>query len=233
MQINENLSLQQAVGDRLGIKLSEHAPLRNAVNTLLSAMAKAGLVKPIESKIPFSASDRKRLSIPPKDVTTLLNAVLLQGVFAEPKVVIRLFTCMEDRLQHAVWARELLFDRQSVGALGLIRPSLLQFLDMLATATVDLRTESLPSPFVDNVLPQMGLGPAAGSSLLKTLAAQTACLSPGDGMMAMYLEGNLEKAHEAALALETPNPVLNSYRNKILTEYRDAKEFNDLLDEWL
>ena len=104
---------------------------------------------------------------------------------------------------------------------------------MLVTETVDLRTESLPSPFVDNVLPQMGLGPAAGSSLLKTLAAQTACLSPGDGMMAWYLEGNLEKAYEAALKIETDNPVLDGYKRRVLTEYRNAKEFNDLLDEWL
>jgi len=75
----------------------------------------------------------------------------------------------------------------------------------------------------------MGLGPHQGS-LLKTLAAQTAVLSVGDSMMTHYLNGELERAFLAANQVVTDSPLLLKYRDLIISEYQDAKEFDDLLD---
>ena len=95
-------------------------------------------------------------------------------------------------------------------------------------AAADLSKEKLANPFSD-VWPQMGLGPHQGN-LLKTLASQTAALSVGDSMMAHYLNGELEQAYEKANGVVTNNALLLKYRDLILSEYQDAKEFDDLLD---
>ena len=231
MASNDGLTLQQSVGDKLGVTLARHAPLRNAVNTLAKALAKAKVIELREERFEYSASDRKRLAIAQADVVCLVNAVLLQGIFSEPRVVIKILTNSCDRAQYAEWARELLLGRQSVAGLGLVRPELLRFLDMLASDALDLTIERLPNPFAD-ALPQMGLGPGKSISLLKMVAAQSASLSLADSMMAHYLDGELEKAYDAALEVQADRPLLTKYKNLIMAEYKEAKSFDDLLDGW-
>ena len=111
-----------------------------------------------------------------------LAAVLLQGVFAEPKVVLKLFTDAAIRASYAAWAKTLLIDQQSQAGQGFIPSHLTGFLDMLA-GDCDLKSEPLPNPFADT-LPQMGIGPAHCTSLLHLAAVQAAALSQGYIMMA-------------------------------------------------
>ena len=229
MRSEEGLSLQQAVGDWFGITLSRHPKLRNSVNTLAKALAKDKVIDLIESKVP-SASDRSRLSIPKGQRERLCNAVLLQGVFAEPKSVIRIFKDPIERRKCAQLARDLLLPRDSVAGLGLIRPELVQFLEAFASDHFNLYEDALPNPF--ETLPQMGLGPTGDHGLLRAVATQTAALSLGDSMMACYLDGDLEKAYAAAASLQTDSPVLQKYRRMIIDEYEEARAFDDLLDEW-
>lgn len=220
------LTLQEAVGDALGVVLFKHPPLRNAVNTLVNALDKAGLVSLKETQ---GISNRK-LTLPSTYQTCLVNAVLIQGVFAEPKTVIKLFRDRGVRTQHAKWARTLLIDQQSVAGQGFIPSSLLRFLDLLEADT-DLNVQRLPNPFADT-LPQMGIGATRSSSLLQLLAAQNAVLSHGDSMMAYYLNGNLEQAYQAALAVTSDNPTLLLYRDLVVKNYNDAKAVVDLLNAW-
>lgn len=227
--IEQGLTLPQAVERLFAIPLAKHSTLRNAVNTLVKAMSTAKLLKLEEEEISFTEGGRKRWTLPRSELAGLNNAILLHGVFGEPKVVIRIFSQPAERRQHAEWARKLLLERQSVAALGLIRPELVRFLDLLDSAA-DLKQERLPNPFGD-VLPQMGLGDYGGN-LLKALATQTAVLSMGDSMMVHYLNGDLERAFEVACAVETDSPLLLQYRDLVLGEYQAAKEFDDLLDEW-
>lgn len=224
------LTLQQAVGDPLGVTLARHPALRNAVNTLSKALDSATLISLITPDFEYSASDKKKRLVAPDDRTCLINAVLIQGVFAEPKVVIKLLQDPAERSRHAEWARTLLIDRQSIAGQGFIPSALLQFLDLLAADT-DLRTVRLPNPFA-TTLPQMGLGPSNSTSLLRLLASQTAVLSQGDSMMAHYLDGDLEKAHAAALQVTADSPVLVQWRTLIMREYEEAKAFARLLDAW-
>ncbi|MNZ90855.1 hypothetical protein D3C78_1098260 [compost metagenome] len=221
--------------------LSRHGSLRNSLNTLANALCpstkdktggrspdreKLRLISLHWSQVGYHDDNRNSVRIDPNDRTLLWNAILLQGVFGEPKAVVAILTDPDKRREYAEWARAVFLDRQSVAGLGLLRQELFGFLERLPLA--DLRSERLPNPFAD-VLPQMGLGPHSGN-LLKTLAAQTAALSIGDSMMAHYLNGDLQEAYEAACAVSTDNPLLIKYRDQILAEYQEAKDFDDLLD---
>ena len=224
------ITLQQAVGDPLGIPLAKHPTLRNAVNTLVKVLAKADLITLQQERFEYSASEKKRLSLNAVDRTCLVNAVLLQGVFAEPKIVIKLFTDTAIRASHAAWARTLLIEQQSQAGQGFLPSQMTRFLDMLA-GDCDLKREPLPNPFADT-LPQMGIGPAHCTSLLHLAAVQAAVLSQGDSMMAYYLNGDLEKAYQAALQVKGDAPALEQYRDLIIRDYRDSKAVKALLDDW-
>lgn len=226
--------------------LSQHGKLLNSIKTLANALCptlkkgkddvywkrdttKTMLVE-LDWEPPSSTSvgSRNRVRMNPAHITLFRNAILLQGVFGEPKVVVDFLTSQIKRQEYADWARQLFLGRQSLAGLGLLRQELLTFLELLPVA--DLHTTQLPNPFAD-ALPQMGLGPQKGN-LLKTLATQTAALSLGDGMMIHYLNNDLAKAHACAVALETDNTLLQQYRALILRKYEQAKEFDDLLDSF-
>lgn len=227
--IEQRLTLPQAMERLFGVPMARHPALRNAVNTLVKAMSQAGVLQLEEKDISFTEGGRKRWTLPRSELNGLHNAIVLHGIFGEPKAVIRLFTQPALRRQHADWARSLLLERQSVTSLGLINKQLVDLLNLLETV-IDLKLERLPNPF-DNALPQMGLGDYGGN-LLKALACQTAALSMGDSMMGHYLNGELEQAHTAATALQTNNPLLLQYRQMILNAYDGAKAFDDMLDAW-
>lgn len=227
--IEQGLTLPQAVERLFGIPLARHPALRNAVNTLVKAMSQDGVLQLNEEDISFTEGGRKRWSLPRSELDGLHNAIVLHGIFGDPKTVIRLFNQPALRQQHADWAGSLLLERQSVASLGLINKQLVDLLDMLKSA-VDLKLERLPNPF-DNALPQMGLRDYGGN-LLKAMACQTAALSMGDSMMVHYLNGDLEQAYTVAKTLQTDNPLLLQYRQMILTAYEEARAFDDLLDAW-
>ena len=229
---SEGMTLQNAVGRPLGVKLVAHPNLRNCANTLLNALTKAKAITINKEPIAFSVKNTARLLIPKQAAVAIFNAVLLNGVFGAPKLVVGLFTGSSSRTEYADYARGVLVERQSVAGLGLVRPELIRFIDMLGSNCVDLREERLPNPFADS-LPQMGIGPAAAAgSLLSLLATQSASLSLGDSMMAHYFDGRFEQAHLAALEIQTENPVLLKYRDLIVREYEEAKAFGDLLEAW-
>ena len=194
----------------------QYGTLRVALNTLIEALAppkvkkEQDALKPRPPPLirmtrrradgPGAGDGRERWYIHPDDEVLVWNAIVLQGLFGAPKI--------------------------SVAGLGLYRHELSLLLDCLVDS--DLTQTKLPNPFVD-AWPQMGLGPHQGS-LLKTLAAQTAVLSVGDSMMTHYLNGEMERAYLAAKKVVTDSPLLLKYRDLIISEYQDAKEFDDLLD---
>lgn len=228
--VEQGLSLAQAVERLFGIHLARHPVLRNAVNTLVKALSQAKVLQLQEEEISYTTKGRKRWTLPRSELIGLSNAIVLHGIFGEPKTVLRLFEQPKTRREHADWARSLLLERQSVASLGLINQELLRLLDQLSP-DVNLKQVRLPNPFDNNTLPQMGLGDYGGN-LLRALACQTAALSLGDSMMAHYLNGELEQAHAAALALDTQNPLLLQYRQMILSAHEEAQAFDDLLDAW-
>lgn len=225
--------LERLLCPPLSPPLSRHGALRIALNTLVEALAgntvkgSAPLIN-MERKMISSGAigSRQRWFIDPADQVLVWNAIILQGLFGAPKIAILLIRDPSERQAYVDWARQLFLDRQSVAGLGLLRQEMIQLLDRLAHA--DLRTEKLPNPFAD-ALPQMGFGPHQGN-LLKTLASQTAALSMADSMMAHYLNDELELAYQHASVMVTDNAMLLKYRDLIIREYTQVKEFDDLLD---
>ncbi|TOP04209.1 hypothetical protein CGH23_23885, partial [Vibrio parahaemolyticus] len=78
-------------------------------------------------------------------------------------------------------------------------------------------------------LPQLSIGNI--TSVMQALLAQSAVLSDGETMMLYYLNGDLEKAYEAASSLQTEHPVLSKYQSLISQQYLEANEFDNLLDD--
>ncbi|UIP32234.1 hypothetical protein [Stutzerimonas kunmingensis] len=219
----------------------QYGSLRIALNTLVEALASAtvkgrGALKTTLPPLiamersrtngPGSTGSREHWYINPADEALIWNAIVLQGLFGVPKIAVLLIRERSERLAYVDWARQLFLDRQSVAGLGLLRQELITLLDRLIEA--DLNQEKLPNPFAD-AWPQMGLGPHKGN-LLKTLASQTAALSVGDSMMAHYFNGELTQAYDKACGVVTDNALLLKYRDLIITEYQDAREFDELLD---
>jgi len=221
--------------------LSQHGKLLDSMKTLVNALSPStkekdevyrypDRTKPILIELDWvplgvGKESRNRVLINPVHITMLWNAILLQGIFGEPKFVVDLLKPKANRQPLVDWAKELFLERQSLAGLGLLRQELVVFLDRLPVA--DLREETLPNPFADT-LPQMGLGHLHGN-LLKSLATQTAALSLGDSMMAHYLSGDLEQAYQQACKLQTESDLLLSYRDLVVREYNEAKDFYDLL----
>lgn len=232
MADKDGLTLQDAVGSPLGVKLAAHLSLRNSAITLSKALRKAKVITINEVPVEFSVKSKVHWFFPKPSAIALFNAVLLNGIFGAPRLVVGLFTGLSNRQEYADYARAILVERQSVAGLGLVRPNLIKFIYMLGSKDVDLSVERLPNPFADS-LPQMGVGPAAAAgSLLNLVATQSAPLSLGDSMMAHYFDGRLEQAYQAALETRTDNPILSKYRELIVREYEEAKAFGDLLEEW-
>lgn len=223
MASSPSYSFSDAIKLHFGIPLAKHEAMRSDVGYLLKAMAKAGVIKLNEGLL----THKKSWSIPASEMLAVRNAVLLQGIFPEPKVVIKLFNSVDERRSHAQWARELLLERQSVAGLALVHNDLIDFLRVLESQA-DLKTHELANPYPD-ALPQIGLA-NYGGNLLRALATQTAALSVGDNMMLHYLNGELEQAVTCANSLITNNALLLQYRSLIIREYEQAKEFDDLLD---
>lgn len=223
MVSSPSYSFSEAIKLHFGITLAKHEAMRTDVDYLLKAMHKASVIALEGEQLTHNKSWR----IPAKDMCAVRNAVLLQGVFTDAKLVIKLFNSTPERHSHAQWARELLLERQSVANLALAHENLLGFLRVLESGA-DLKAHDLPNPFPAS-LPQIGLA-SYGGNLLRALAVQTAALSAGDGMVLHYLNGELEQAFTCANQLDTNNALLLQYRSLIIREYEQAKEFDDLLD---
>lgn len=229
MEGDSHVSVKEALRQLFGIESYSRVPkLRNSINTLVGALKKKKILDDANAPIEFTASERERWYLKAKDLVAFHNSVILHGIYSEPKVVVKIFENVDERKELAGWTRDILINRQSVASIGLIRRQLTHFLDQLDSQS-DLHQNRLTNPF-DNALPQMGFGPHG--NLLKVLAAQTAVLSLGDSMMVRFLEGDLEGAAKAARGLSTTEPLLNRYKTMILSEFREAAEFDDLLDEW-
>lgn len=229
MEADDQISVKEALRQLFGIESYSRVPkLRNSINTLVGALKKKKILADANAPIEFTASERERWFLKRKDLVAFHNAVILHGIYSEPKVVIKIFKNEDERKELAKWARDILINRQSVASVGLIRHQLTQFLDELDSQS-DLHQSHLTNPF-DNALPQLGFGPHG--NLLKVLAAQTAVLSLGDSMMVHFLEGDLEGAAKAARELSTTEPLLKCYKTMILSEFQEAAEFDELLDDW-
>ncbi len=214
---DDGIPVALAIEKLFEIKLSRYQGLRNKVNSLM----RNGLITYRDEP----NVQRKSRGVPRDQLTTLYNAVILQSLLPDPKKVKLVFEDQAFRHDMAKLFSALLLERRSIVDLSLLKPEVVLFLEVLS-GSENLREIKLANPF--ETLPQLVLD--APPDLMQAVLAQNTSLSNGDVMMVHYLGGDLEAAWQAARTVNTDDSRLLQYRDLIGREYRDAKEFDDLLD---
>jgi hypothetical protein len=222
--LQDGVPLAEAVERVFGIVLSKHQTIRYALNSLI----KSEVLEHSKEPISYAEGGRSRILIHRDQFDKLHNAVVLQGLFSETKTITAILKDsgkFEYRHKIADFAQNILVGRQSIVGISLLPAEVKGFLEMLGSDK-DLATNRLPNPF--HVLPQLVLD--QGTSVIQQMLAQSSVLSQGDSMMAHYLNDDLESAWQAAQQLDIADPTLGQYKALIEREYREASEFDVLLD---
>lgn len=210
------LSIPDALEQLFGVRGCEY--LRNIANTF----ATNGTVRVQK----FDRSERKRVFIRESELPALHNAVVLHAVFGDTRVVKEILA--DDlvlRHRHAEAVAALFFQRNSLLGVALQSEAVRTLVEALR-GDGDLRRSRLPNPF--EILPQKALGEAGG--LLRAVLAQAGTLSAGDSVLMAYLQKDLESARRQILALGDLPEGLAPLRQRILEDYEQAVEFDELLD---
>ncbi len=217
IDLDRGITAGQAIDMLFGIKLSKHRGLKDKVSSLM----RNGLVDYKAQLVVDRSSNR----VYHDQYTTLHNAVLIQALLTDPKKVKQVFD--DDKYRHEIAGvfNGLLLERRSIVGISLIKPEVLRFLDALSS-DCNLREEKLANPF--ETLPQIIFGTSV--DLLQTVLAQNVSQESGDAMMAHYLNGDLQEAVDASAKISSSNPYLQQLTNHIQREYRNACEFENLLD---
>ncbi|HCH0974136.1 TPA: hypothetical protein NKP41_005199 [Vibrio parahaemolyticus] len=215
----DGLSPPDAIRKLFSVELSEHKSFKDLVYPLVRS--KGFLI--VNKEQMGIGSEKNHLLIARESLNKFHNAVLLQGFFADSKRVKAIFTDSGKRMEAAEFLNVILAGRQSIIGVGIQSEALEQFINIMKSS-VSLSENRLPNPFYE--LPQLSIG-----NITSVMLAQSAVLSDGETMMLYYLNGDLEKAYEAASSLQTEHPVLSKYQSLISQQYLEANEFDNLLDD--
>lgn len=218
----DGLSPPDAIRKLFSVELSEHKSFKDLVYPLVRS--KGFLI--VNKEQMGIGSEKNHLLIARESLNKFHNAVLLQSFFADSKRVKAIFTDSGKRMEAAEFLNVILAGRQSIIGVSIQSEALEQFINIMKSS-VSLSENRLPNPFYE--LPQLSIGNI--TSVMQALLAQSAVLSDGETMMLYYLNGDLEKAYEAASSLQTEHPVLSKYRSLIIQQYLEANEFDNLLDD--
>lgn len=216
----ERLTIPDAIRKLFGIDVAKESPLlKNKANSLV----RNGLIKTETELIVH----RKSVYLAKGQEIVLFNALLLNAVFPDPKDVKKVFFDTDYRQKAAITAKSVLLENKSLMGVAISHPDTRELISCLEGA-FDLFNEKLPNPF--QMLPQVALGGEA--SLLHALLAQAASLSPADGLFFCFLKGDIAEANRLAQKIEADTPELNALKNTIESKYREAQEFDFLLDQF-
>lgn len=175
----------------------------------------------------YDGGERKSVRIRDSQLPALHNAIILHALFGDTKVVKAIFVDSIIRRRQAEAASRLFFQRNSLMGVALINEAAQALVDALRS-DFDLKRNRLSNPFA--TLPHQALGNASG--LFLAVLAQAGSLSAGDSVLHAYLQGDLLLARERILAIaDLPDDMVH-LRKHILEKYRQAQEFDDLLDSW-
>ncbi|MGF1724993.1 hypothetical protein [Photobacterium nomapromontoriensis] len=218
----DGLSPPDAIRTLFSVELSEYKSFKDLVYPLVRS--KGFLI--VNKEQMGIGSEKNHLLIARESLNKFHNAVLLQGFFADSKRVKAIFTDSGKRMEAAEFLNVILAGRQSIIGVGIQSEALEQFINIMKSS-ISLSENRLPNPFYE--LPQLSIGNI--TSVMQALLAQSAVFSDGETMMLYYLNGDLEKAYEAASSLQTEHPVLSKYQSLITQQYLEANEFDNLLDD--
>lgn len=218
----EYLTTAECVCRLFGIKLSHHTKLKNQLNSL----TRNKLIKSEKEDSNLTPGSRGKVRIPISELPTVHNAVLLMGIFGDPKNTKRIFEDHVYRAEMANWVEALLFERQSIVGIDLYSEVVHQFIIHFSDETFNLKEHKLPTPFV--ALPQLAL--EGKSDIFQALLTQSAMQSASDSMMLAYLNNDIDKAYTLSLSVQTDNPALVKYQQLIQRKYQEAVDFEKTLE---
>ncbi|MGF1749537.1 hypothetical protein [Vibrio cionasavignyae] len=221
---SDYLSPPDAIRSLFHVELSKHKSFKDHVYPLIRSK---GFLD-VHRESMGSASDKNHLLVSRKSLDKLHNAVILQGFFSDTKRVKAIFTDQAKRLEAAQLLESLLLHRQSILGVSVSHQQIEELLSVLRSDT-SLEENKLPNPFEE--LPQLSLNGL--TSVMQALLAQSATLNQSDTMIGLYLEGNLDKAYQAAITTNSSHPVVKKYQETICRQYEHAKEFDNFLEELL
>ena len=213
-------SLADTVRILFGIDPAECTVLKDRANSF----ARNKLVKIVEEHVEFGHRNKKYVAVGHEVV--LFNALLLNAVFHDPKDVKHIFTDQAFRAKASETLKAVLLSKNNVSGIALSSPDCIKLVEALE-GKWDLYSHKLPNPF--SVLPQAALG--KNTSLLQALLAQSAALDPMDSVLASYLRGDIEQAYRQISNITEKQTLALPLINKIQQAYKEAIDFDDLLDQ--
>lgn len=216
----DRLTIPDAIRKLFGIDVAKESPL---LKTKANSLVRNGLIQ-IETEL---IVHRKAVYLIEGQETVLFNALVLNAFFPDPKDVKKVFDDDNYRRQAAAIVKSVLLDTQSVIGVAVSNPKSLELISCLE-GYFDLFCGRLPNPF--QVLPQVALGD--NTSLLHALLAQSASLSPADGLLMNYLNGDIVEANRLAQLIEPDTQELTALKNSVESKFREAQEFDSLLDQF-
>lgn len=218
--VSSKLTIPEAIRKLFNIDVAKESPLlKNKAHSLV----RNGLIKVETEQI----VQRKAVYLADGQLTVLHNALLLNAIFPDPKEVKKIF---EDRCFRNVCAETLaaMFSGQSsLAGIALRSPETIKLVGSLA-GDFNLYEENLPNPFP--ILPQVAMG--KNTNLLHALLAQSASLAPADSLLLAFLNGNLVDAEQLASQLHSTDPSVLTLQKAINSRLNDARDFDDLLDQF-
>ncbi|HSH87296.1 MAG TPA: hypothetical protein VK958_08630 [Methylophilus sp.] len=213
----EKITVSQAIEKLFSIKLADYPKFKDEIHSLLR-------IKNFIEQDKKLIVQRETVHLYTDQLIKFHNAIILQAFF-KPKIIISIFNDAQSREDASNAIELLIFDRHSILGVGLLSPEITRLLQTLRV-DLDLTKEKLPNPFVQ--LPQLSL--SGVTNIMKELLAQSAMLTLDESMVAYYLDGDLEKAFELAKACTANNNLVNKYKQRIISDYENAVEFEKTLD---
>jgi len=159
--------------------------------------------------------------------TVLFNALVLNAVFPDPKVVKAIFTKRAERNKAVITLKAVLLDQSLLCGVALSSTAALMLVECVES-DFDLYAHRLPNPF--KILPQVAL--EENTNLLQALLSQAAMLDPLDSVLMAYLAGDLEQAHAMIIRMGAIGGPLNILAGVIESALTEAQELDDLLDQF-
>lgn len=170
---------------------------------------------------------RASIYLAPGQDVVLFNALIINAVFPDPKVVKSIFEDHLERDKAVSVLKELFIGQESLCGVALSSQLSHKLISCLTKGN-DLYKEQLPNPF--KVLPQVAM--SDNTNLLQALVAQAAILEPTDTVLTAYVQGDFELAYKRIQGYShIPGPMA-ILADAIKAKLEEAQEFDDLLGQF-
>lgn len=211
------LTIPDAIRRMFNVDVAKDSPL---LKNKAMSMVRNGLIKTEEDLVVH----RKTIYLAEGQEVVLFNALVLNAIFPDPKVVKAIFTDRTKRDSAILTLRDVLLSRTSLCGIALSNTEAIKLVLMLEGST-DLYKSRLPNPF--QVLPQVALG--ENTNLMQALLVQASTLEPVDSILMAFFNGDIEMAYDLVNQIKHTG-AMSILAEVITAKYKESVKFDELLD---